>query len=151
VNSKSRPLDEVFSFFADASNLQEITPPWLHFEIVTQAPITMAQGTLIQYRIRLHGLPLHWLTRIIHWDPPHEFVDVQIRVLYVLWEHTHCFVPDQGGTRILDEVRYALPFAPLSTVFHKWPVRRDLDAIFDFRPKAVESHFARSTSLLPRA
>ncbi len=61
--------DEVFPFFADAGNLEAITPPWLAFHVVTPRPIAMREGTLIEYRLRLHGVPIRWLTRIDEWVP----------------------------------------------------------------------------------
>jgi ligand-binding SRPBCC domain-containing protein len=140
------PLEEVFAYFADAYNLQHITPDWLHFEILTPRPIAMTPGAMIAYKLRLHGLPIRWLTEITCWEPPHKFVDVQLKGPYRLWEHTHHFRADNGGTLIHDEVRYALPLGFVSGLAHRWLVRKDLDAIFDFRLKAVEAHFAKMTT-----
>jgi ligand-binding SRPBCC domain-containing protein len=129
---------DVFPFFADAHNLESITPPWLGFRVVTPRPIEMRAGALIEYRLRLHGVPLRWRTRIAVWDPPRRFVDVQISGPYRLWHHTHDFEPDgHGGTVMRDTVRYALPLGPLGEVAHRALVRRDLTAIFDFRQRAV--------------
>jgi ligand-binding SRPBCC domain-containing protein len=128
------PPDEVFPFFADAHNLEAITPPWLGFRVVTPRPIDMRAGALIEYRLRLHGVPLRWRTRIAVWDPPRRFVDVQIAGPYRLWHHTHDFEPDgSGGTIMRDTVRYGLPLGPLGALAHRLLVRRDLDAIFGFR------------------
>ena len=133
--------DEVFPFFADAGNLEAITPPWLGFRIVTPRPIDMGVGTLIEYRLRLHGLPISWLTRIEVWEdthPPLRFVDQQLRGPYALWHHTHEFVPGPDGTtRMTDTVRYALPFGPLGALAHALFVRRDLNRIFDHRHAEV--------------
>ena len=101
-----RPRTEVFHFFAEARNLENITPPWLKFEVLTPAPIEMRPGTLIDYRIRVHGLPISWRTEITEWQPPHHFVDVQLRGPYTLWHHTHTFEERDGGTLCLDHVRY---------------------------------------------
>ena len=89
--------DEVFAFFADAHNLEAITPPWLGFRIVTPGPIEMRPGALIEYRLRLHRVPVRWLTRIETWEPGRRFVDVQVRGPYRLWHHTHEFEPDGAG------------------------------------------------------
>ena len=128
----------VFPFFADARNLEAITPPWLGFRVVTPGPIEMAPGALIEYRLRLHGVPVRWRTTIAVWDPPRRFVDVQISGPYRLWHHTHDFEPDgHRGTIMRDTVRYALPLGPLGTIAHGLIVRLDLAAIFDFRQGAV--------------
>ena len=105
--------EDVFPFFADARNLEAITPPILRFEVVTPGEIAMRVGTLIQYRLTLRGIGVDWLTSIQEWDPPHRFVDVQVRGPYQLWHHTHEFAPHPEGTLMRDTVRYALPYGPL--------------------------------------
>src|SRR4051795_6898459 len=129
--------DEVFPFFADAGNLEAITPPWLGFSIVTPRPLEMHAGTTIESRLKLHGLPISWLTQIEDWEPGVRFVDAQLRGPYALWHHTHEFVPAPGGSLMRDTVRYALPFGPLGALAHRLFVRRDLDRIFDYRRQAV--------------
>jgi ligand-binding SRPBCC domain-containing protein len=129
---------EVFAFFADAFNLEAITPPWLGFRIVTPHPVEMAEGALIEYRLVLHRMPVRWLTRIEVWEPGVRFVDVQIRGPYKLWHHTHAFeAAPEGGTAVRDTVRYSLPLGPLGRLAHAAFVRRDLERIFDFRHEAV--------------
>lgn len=130
--------DAVFPFFAQARNLEALTPPLLRFEVVTPEPIEMRVGTLIQYRLRLHGLPISWLTSIQAWDPPDRFVDVQVRGPYALWHHTHEFsaTPD-GGTLMRDTVRYAIGFGPLGELADRVLVRRDLRRIFDYRASSA--------------
>ena len=141
------PPEQVFPFFADARNLEAITPPWLGFRVVTPEPIDMRAGTLIEYRLRLRGVPLRWRTRIAVWDPPRRFVDVQLSGPYRLWHHTHDFEPDgAGGTIMRDSVRYALPFGPLGRLAHALVVRRDLDAIFAFRQAAVLASLSKVTA-----
>jgi len=132
------PPEAVFPFFADARNLEAITPPLLRFRVVTPEPIEMRVGTLIQYRLRLHGVPVNWLTTIQAWEPPHRFVDVQLRGPYALWHHTHELEPD-GPDRVVmhDTVRYAIGFGALGELAHRLLVARDLDAIFAFRRDAV--------------
>jgi ligand-binding SRPBCC domain-containing protein len=132
-----RPRDEVFAFFADAFNLEALTPPLLGFEVLTPRPIEMAAGTRIRYRLRVHGVPLRWLTEIREWAPPERFVEAQLRGPYSLWEHTHEFdaLPD-GATLMRDTVRYRPILGPLGALAIPL-VRRDLQAIFDFRRDAV--------------
>ena len=130
--------EQVFPFFADAGNLEAITPPWLSFRIVTPRPIDMRVGALIEYRLALHGLPVAWLTRIEEWEPGVRFVDMQLTGPYKLWHHTHEFRPSgDGGTLMTDTVRYALPLGPLGGLAHRALVRRDVERIFDFRARAV--------------
>jgi ligand-binding SRPBCC domain-containing protein len=130
--------DEVFPFFADARNLEAITPPRLRFRVVTPEPIEMRVGTFIQYRLRLHGVPVRWNTTIQEWSPPHRFVDVQARGPYALWHHTHEFAgAGKGATLMTDIVRYAIGLGPLGELARRALVRRDLDAIFDFRAQCV--------------
>ena len=128
---------EVFPFFADAGNLEAITPPWLGFRIVTPRPIEMRVGTLIEYRLTLHRVPISWLTRIEGWVPGERFVDPQIHGPYRLWHHTHEFAPHPGGTLMRDTVRYALPYGPLGEVARRLFVARDLAAIFNYRAEVL--------------
>lgn len=136
------PVDEVFAFFARARNLERITPPWLGFEVLTPEPAGgMRAGTLIEYRLRLHGLPLRWLTRIEEWDEERAFVDRQLRGPYRLWHHRHEFAPVEEGTVVRDRVDYALPLGPLGELARRAFVARDLQRIFDFRRDAVATLF----------
>lgn len=132
------PLAQVFDFYGDALNLERITPPWLGFEVTTPRPIEMGVGTLIEYRLRLHRVQVRWRTRIEAWEPPHRFVDMQVRGPYSLWEHTHTFEEDGAeATIIRDRVRYSIPFGPLGDLADRLLVRRDLKQIFDYRRDAV--------------
>jgi hypothetical protein len=117
--------ERAFAFFTDARNLERITPPWLAFNVVTPGAIQMRAGTLIDYRLKLHGLPVRWRTRIEVWEPPDRFVDVQLRGPYAAWEHTHTF---EGA---------ALPLGVLGRLVHAAIVKRDLEQIFDYRERMV--------------
>ncbi len=142
----SRPLDEVFAFFADASNLEELTPPWLAFDIVTERPIEMAVGTLIDYRLRVRGLPLRWRSEITVWDPPHRFVDEQRKGPYRLWHHEHRFEADgPDTTRVLDHVDYAVWLDPIVHPF----IRRDVETIFDYRQERLRELFGLTPPATP--
>ena len=129
-----RPLAEVFAFFADAGNLEALTPPWLGFRILTALPIAMGPGTRIEYQIRLHGLPLRWRSEITAWHPPFRFVDEQRRGPYRLWIHDHTFQAEGEATRATDHVRYAVPGGAL---VERLLVRRDLERIFRYRQERV--------------
>ena len=136
-----RPIDEVFAFFADARNLEEITPPWLGFRILAIDPGAICEGAKIRYRLRLHGIPIHWRTVIRRWDAPHRFVDVQTSGPYQLWHHTHRFEEHGGRTRMIDVVRYRLPLGIVGRMVHAWKVRDDLRRIFDYRRQRIERLF----------
>jgi ligand-binding SRPBCC domain-containing protein len=131
-----QPIERVFDFFSRAENLEAITPPLLRFRILTPQPIEMREGTLIEYSLRLRGLPMRWLTRIEEWNPPHRFIDVQLRGPYRLWRHTHTFTPVDGGTEMTDSIDYALPFGPLGALVHPLVVR-DLRFILDHRATRI--------------
>jgi ligand-binding SRPBCC domain-containing protein len=135
----ARPIAEVFTFFGDATNLEAITPEWLRFSVITPAPIVMGAGTLIEYRLRWRGMPVRWTTRIEAWEPPHRFVDTQLKGPYRLWHHTHTFEAQRGGTLIRDEVRYRLPLGWLGAALHRLGVRRDLEAVFDDRARRIRA------------
>lgn len=137
------PIAEAFEFYADARNLERITPPFLGFEVTTPGEIEMGEGTLIEYRLKLHGLPVRWRTRIEAWEPPHRFVDVQLSGPYVLWHHTHSFEPDgPDAVWIGDRVRYSVPLWPLGEIANALLVRRDVEAIFAYRREAVARELA---------
>jgi ligand-binding SRPBCC domain-containing protein len=134
----ARQLDETFAFFADAGNLQRLTPDWLDFAIVTPRPITMHPGALIDYRIRVHGIPIAWRTEICEWQPPHRFADRQVRGPYRLWHHVHTFTPVDRGTLVEDEVVYRPIGGALA---HGLFVRPDLERIFTHRQEAILQAF----------
>jgi len=137
------PIADTFAFYGDALNLERITPPWLEFEVTTPRPIGMGVGMLIEYRLKLHRVPVRWRTRIEAWEPPHRFVDAQVKGPYSLWEHTHTFEEDgPGATIIRDRVRYSIPFGPLGELADRLLVRRDLKQIFDYRRDAVARELA---------
>jgi len=131
-------IEEVFGFFGDARNLQAITPDWLDFRIVTPDPIVMRIGTLIDYRLRLHGFPLRWRSEITAWEPLHRFVDEQRRGPYRLWIHEHRFNSSGNGTTVSDLVKY-LPRG--GWLIDRLLVRRDLARIFTFRRQTLLRHF----------
>ncbi len=141
-----RPLDEVFSFFSDAANLEELTPAWLEFSILTPSPIEMKAGAMIDYRLSWHGIPMGWKTEITLWEPPHRFEDLQLKGPYRLWRHTHRFQASGSGTLISDTVRYALPFGPVGRLVHAVSVRRNVEAIFAYRNEKVREMFGGANS-----
>ena len=135
------PPAEVFPFFADAGNLEQLTPPSLHFQIRSKLPIEMRAGAILEYRLRLHGMPIFWRTEITEWDPPYRFVDTQVKGPYKWWIHEHQFLVEDGATRAVDRVQYDLPLARL---LHPLFVRRDLLKIFRYRAQVIGRLFGES-------
>ncbi len=137
------PPEVVFPFFADAANLNLLTPPWLHFRILTPLPISMHRDARIDYSIRLRIVPMRWQTSITTWNPPHGFVDQQVKGPYALWHHEHLFLPKDGGTLMTDRVDYALALGSLwpTRAIHAAIVKPDLRRIFAYRRAAMDRHF----------
>ncbi len=133
----ARPLDQVFAFFADASNLEALTPPFLHFRIRTPMPVEMRVGARLDYELSLFGVPVHWHSRITDWQPGRRFIDEQESGPYALWRHTHEFEARGSSTLVRDVVDYSEPLGPLGTIAHVLFVRRTLDRIFDFRRDVI--------------
>lgn len=134
------PIDEVFEFFSKAENLEAITPDSLKFKIITPLPIEMKEGTKIDYRLSLNGIPMIWKTDIEVWDPPMRFVDNQLKGPYRRWWHEHKFEPVEGGTLMYDHVEYILPFGPLGDLVHALWVKRQVESIFTHRGEAIKKH-----------
>jgi len=133
-----RCKEEVFDFFSRAQNLQTLTPPWLHFSILSPAPIEMKIGARIRYQLRLHGFPLRWESEVTAWEPPYRFVDEQLKGPYRKWVHEHFFQEHAEGTRICDTVRYSALGGPL---VNRLFVAPDLNRIFEFRRQKVSEIF----------
>lgn len=138
----AKPVHEVFAFFREPGNLQNITPPSLGFRILTPLPVRMKEGALIDYTVRLAGIPVRWTAIITTYDPPRLFVDEQLHGPYSFWHHTHRFEESEAGTRMTDEVRYVLPFGVLGRIAHWLFVRRQLEHIFAFRSRVIHDCMA---------
>lgn len=136
------PVSEVFDFFSRAENLQRITPPSLHFKILTPLPIEMKSGALIDYKLRIRGLPMRWRTEICEWNPPFSFVDVQLKGPYALWHHTHTFSALAGERTLMrDRVRYQVPFGPLGLLVAPLLVTPEIERIFAHRTRVIGELF----------
>lgn len=144
-----RTRDAVFMFFADAANLEEITPPFLRFRILTPAPIEMRTGARIDYAISLFGVSIRWRSRITEWEPGVRFVDEQEAGPYALWRHAHEFEAQGGSTLVRDVVDYAVPLGPLGSLAHFLFVEGALAEIFDFRQNAIRRLIDRAEALPP--
>lgn len=137
----AKPPDQLFDFFGDAYNLEQITPNLLNFKVITPRPIEIKPGTLIDYRLRVRGVPIRWTTEITEWDPPYRFRDEQLKGPYRQWVHTHTFTEENGGTRCDDVVDYAPPGGPLAPLINWLVVQRDVEQIFAYRAKALAELF----------
>jgi ligand-binding SRPBCC domain-containing protein len=143
------PIEQAFEFFADARNLERITPSWLRFRIL-ETPGELADGVRLRYRLSLFGIPIRWGTEIVAWTPPRGFVDVQRRGPFLLWEHTHRLTPVEGGTEIYDHVRYRLFLGPLGALVRRLLVRRWVEGIFDYRAGEVPRLLMPAPAAQPR-
>ncbi|MGC6487257.1 MAG: SRPBCC family protein [Planctomycetota bacterium] len=135
--------EQVFPFFADAQKLELITPPWLSFRILTEMPLEMRVGALIDYRISLRGIPIRWRTRIARWEPNYAFADEQLIGPYAVWHHTHTFTPQDGGTVLGDDVVMRPRGGPLAPVVMRC-VRGELERIFEYRARVMAEKFGGS-------
>lgn len=138
------PLDEVFHFFSDARNLERITPPWLNFKILGQSTPSIEEGTEFDYRLRIHGFPIYWKSRILQWNLNERFVDTQLSGPYQKWYHLHLFWAEGDRTRMQDEVLYRLPLGCLGDRLAGWWVDRDVKRIFEYRAKTISTIFGSS-------
>lgn len=128
------PIEKVWHYFSLPANLNEITPPGMHFEIVHGGGNEMTVGQLIAYRVRIApGVRSPWLTEIRHVRPERYFVDEQRRGPYRFWYHEHIFEPRDAGVQMTDRVTYELPYGLLGEIVHALWVRRRLEDIFDYR------------------
>jgi hypothetical protein len=138
------PIDGVFEFFLEPANLAAITPKSVGFRDLTPEARPLRPGMKIVHQIRWFGVPLRWETLIEGYDPPHGFVDRQVKGPYKLWRHEHTFVAAPGGTLMRDHVQYELPFGILGVVTHRLIVARQLRRIFDYRGREIRKHFAKT-------
>jgi ligand-binding SRPBCC domain-containing protein len=138
-----RDLPTVFAFFKRPENLEQLTPPWLNFRILSTSDLEVRAGTRIRYRLRLNGIPLTWESLISRYEENVFFVDEQVRGPYHRWVHRHAFREVPGGVEVSDRVEYALPFGPLGRIAHVLVVRRQLDGIFGYRHRVMQEVFGR--------
>ena len=129
--------EKVFKFFSDAKNLEKITPKTLSFKIESQSTKTIEEGTVFNYKLKLHGIPIRWTSLITDWNPISSFVDTQLKGPYRVWHHTHRFIPFNNGTLTEDEVYYAPPNIPLSNCIANFFIKRDVSKIFEHRKTSI--------------
>ena len=136
--------EQIFPFFSEAKNLEELTPDTLNFKVLEQSTPEIQEGTLIDYQLKIHGFPAKWRTEILDWKPGQKFVDQQLKGPYSVWHHTHSFEPLAGGTLMQDRVRFQLPAGWLGDLFGAPLVKKDVNHIFDYRRKKIHELFIRS-------
>lgn len=98
----------------------------------------MKKGVLLDYRLKIHGIPIRWQSEIATWDPPNCFIDRQTRGPYTLWVHKHVFHDYQGGTLVADNVVYS---PPGGWMVQKFLVAPDLQRIFRYRHQILQELF----------
>ena len=137
------PVSDVFDFFSKPENLSLITPSRLKFDIITPTPLEMKDGQLIDYSLKImYVIKLHWRTLITHFEKPVKFIDQQIKGPYSLWHHTHKFKKIDGGTLIIDELKYAIPFGFFGRLIHFLYIKHDIKSIFEYRHKNLDKIFS---------
>lgn len=141
------PIDEVFQFFSKAENLNRITPADLQFNILPPLPLSMNKGVLINYQIKLQGIPMKWKTEITHWSPPYSFQDTQLKGPYLLWKHLHIFKAKGNSTVMTDKVYYRVPGFIFEPLIYRFFVSRKLDLIFDYREKVIREIFSKQNNV----
>jgi ligand-binding SRPBCC domain-containing protein len=137
----SQPIEVVFPFFADAKNLERITPPFLRFRVLDQSTPEIQEGTVFNYRLRIRGIPIHWRSQIEQWEPGHKFVDRQLKGPYKKWVHLHEFIAEGNSTRMIDTVDYDLPMGTIGRWVAGWYVDRDVKSIFRYRETVIREIF----------
>ena len=136
------PVDEVFPFFSDVNNLEKITPPWLNFKIVNNSSQKISMGSIFNFKLKVHGIPIQWKTEIVEWEENRKFVDVQRIGPYLKWHHSHFFESLNGETRMIDQIAYQIPGGIIGKkLFLKW-VKKDLESIFLFRRQKITEYFS---------
>lgn len=137
----SKKPEQVFTFFSDEHNLEQLTPSWLNFKVIGKNTQTLQKNSLIDYKLKIHGIPVRWSSLISDWTPNSSFVDEQVKGPYQKWHHTHSFIPSNGGTLMVDQIQYSIPGAPYSTPFLKNLISRDIDRIFQYRRQRINEVF----------
>ena len=137
-------LASVFEFFNRPENLEQLTPGHLKFDMLTPSPVTMHNGAVFDYTIGLFGLPMRWTSIITNYDPPHQFVDIQLKGPYAYWHHKHGFESCSAGVRVTDDIHYEIGYSLLGRGVLRPIVQRQLESIFDFRAQAIDRIFRRS-------
>ena len=133
-----KPLNEVFDFFSDVKNLELLTPPLLNFKVLDKSTENIQEGTKINYKLKIHGVPAKWTSQIINWQPMNEFADVQLKGPYAKWYHRHLFRPLAGGVLLEDKVVYRLPFSRIGGNLLHWFILMDIKTIFSYRTKIIQ-------------
>ena len=136
-----KPRDVVFSFFSKPENLESITPPYLHFKILNTLPVPMGKGQIINYKLKIRGISIKWNSLIKSYCPPFSFIDEQIKGPYSMWHHSHEFIEEKNGTRIVDNVKYKIPFGFIGKLINYFWVAKDLEKIFNYRQGKVNELF----------
>ena len=135
--------DEVFAFFSRPENLEKVTPKHLQFKILTSLPVEIHAGSIIDYQIKIYGIPFSWRTEIAVWEPTHRFVDIQVKGPYRVWIHEHRFEKYGTGTRMLDTLEYVVPGGWFAPLIHRLFVKKDLESIFNYRERKFDKIFTQ--------
>ncbi len=137
------PIAQVWEYFSNPHNLNELTPPDMNFRILTDPLPRMYEGQIIEYRVEfIRGLPSLWVTEIAHVRENEYFVDEQRLGPYQFWYHEHTFCAVTSGVQMTDQVTYSIGYGLLGDFLNKAWIAQRLQGIFDFRAEKIKTLFA---------
>ncbi len=140
--------EEAWGFFSSPRNLEEMTPDWMGFRIVSLPSDQIFEGEIIEYEVRLFpGFWKRWISEIRGLREGVSFVDDQISGPFRYWHHLHEIREDGGGVVVKDVVHYSVGFWILGELIRKVAIGGMIARMFEHRRKLLTQKFIKSRSL----